>query len=62
MFGSHCSVALALGKPLLKVLFDSALHINEEGWRKLTWRWGYFFLMLAVLNEIVWRTQTRICG
>ena len=32
--------------------------VTPEGWRKLTWRWAFFFLALAVLNEIVWRTQT----
>jgi intracellular septation protein len=39
-------------------VFDSVFHLTEEGWRKLTWRWAIFFLVLAVLNEIVWRTQT----
>jgi intracellular septation protein len=32
--------------------------LTPEGWRKLTLRWALFFLVLAVLNEIVWRTQT----
>jgi intracellular septation protein len=40
------------------VVFDSVFHLTEEGWRKLTLRWALFFLALAVLNEIVWRTQT----
>jgi len=58
LFGAALFVGLALKKPLLKVLFDGALHVTEEGWRILTWRWAFFFLALAVLNEIVWRTQT----
>jgi intracellular septation protein len=58
LFGAALFVGLALKKPLLKILFDGALHVTEEGWRKLTWRWAFFFLALAVLNEIVWRTQT----
>jgi intracellular septation protein len=49
---------LALGKPLLAMVFDSVFDLTPEGWRKLTWRWALFFLALAVLNEIVWRTQT----
>jgi len=49
---------LALGKPLLALVFDSVFDLTAEGWRKLTWRWALFFLVLAVLNEIVWRTQT----
>jgi intracellular septation protein len=58
LFGAALFVGLWLKKPLLKILFDGALHVTEEGWRKLTWRWAFFFLSLAVLNEIVWRTQT----
>jgi intracellular septation protein len=33
-------------------------HLTDEGWRKLTLRWALFFLALAMLNEIVWRTQS----
>jgi intracellular septation protein len=49
---------LAFGKQFLSILFDQMFHLTPEGWRKLTWRWALFFLFLAVLNEIVWRTQT----
>jgi intracellular septation protein len=58
LFGGTLLVGLALGKPLLGLLFESVFHLTEEGWRKLTWRWVLFFFALAVLNEIVWRTQT----
>ena len=58
LFGAALFVGLWLKKPLLKILFDGALHVTDEGWRKLTWRWAFFFLVLAALNEIVWRTQT----
>lgn len=30
--------------------------MDAEGWRKLTLRWGLFFLLLAVLNEVIWRS------
>jgi intracellular septation protein len=49
---------LILRKPLLALVFDQVFQLTEEGWRKLTVRWALFFLVLAVLNEIVWRTQT----
>src|SRR3954447_9211754 len=49
---------LFFNKPLLAIVFDSLFDLTEEGWRKLTLRWAIFFLALAVLNEIVWRTQT----
>jgi intracellular septation protein len=58
LFGGTLLAGLALGKPLLGMLFDSVFHLNEEGWRKLTLRWAVFFFALALLNEIVWRTQT----
>ena len=45
-------------KPLLAMVFDQMFHLTDEGWRKLTIRWSIFFLALAVLNEIVWRTQS----
>jgi len=39
----------------IKYAFTIAFELNEEGWRKLTVRWGLFFLGLAILNEAVWR-------
>jgi intracellular septation protein len=58
LFGGVLLGGLAFGKSLLGVVFDSVFHLTEEGWRKLTLRWALFFLVLAVLNEMVWRTQT----
>ncbi len=58
LFGATLLGALAFGKPLLPIVLDSVMHLSEEGWRKLTLRWGVFFFVLAALNEIVWRTQT----
>jgi intracellular septation protein len=58
LFGAILLGALAMGKPLLPVVLDSVLQLTEEGWKKLTLRWGIFFFFLAILNEAVWRTQT----
>ena len=58
LFGAVLLGGLAFRKPLLGMVFDSVFHLTEEGWRKLTLRWALFFLALAVLNEIVWRTQS----
>jgi intracellular septation protein len=55
LFGGTLIGGLAFGKPLLGMVFDQMFHLTAEGWRKLTWRWALFFLVLAVLNEIVWR-------
>jgi intracellular septation protein len=56
LFGAVLLGGLLFGKSLLGYVFDSAFHLDAEGWRKLTLRWGLFFLFLAVMNEIVWRT------
>jgi intracellular septation protein len=53
LFGGALLTGLALGKSFLSILFDQVFHLTEEGWRKLTWRWALFFLVLAALNEIV---------
>ena len=58
LFGGALFFGLYFNKPLLGIVFDSVFHLTEEGWRKLTWRWAFFFVFLAVVNEVVWRTQT----
>jgi intracellular septation protein len=58
LFGAVLLGGQFMGKPLLAMVFDQVFHLNAEGWRKLTIRWAIFFFALAVLNEIVWRTQT----
>ena len=58
LFAAVLLGGLLAGKSLLALVFDSVFDLTAEGWRKLTWRWALFFLALAVLNEIVWRTQT----
>ncbi len=45
-------------KPLLKIVFQNALNLESEGWKKLNYHWICFFIFVAVLNEIVWRTQS----
>jgi intracellular septation protein len=58
LFGGVLLGGLLFGRSLLGYVFDDAFKLTDEGWRVLTWRWGLFFLFLAVLNEAVWRTQT----
>ena len=49
---------LAFGKPLLKPVMGTAWAMTETGWHKLSLRFALFFLAMAGLNEIVWRTQS----
>jgi len=44
-------------KNFLKFFLQTAFQLDEAGWNKLNFRWAYFFIFLALLNEIVWRTQ-----
>jgi intracellular septation protein len=56
LFAAILFAGLATGRTFLKLLMGSVLSLTDEGWRILTWRWAFFFVFLAVLNEIVWRT------
>ncbi len=59
LFGGALLGGLLFGRSLLPYAFDSVISLDEEGWRKLTLRWGVFFFFLAALNEAVWRTQSE---
>jgi intracellular septation protein len=54
-FGIILLGGLAFKRLFIKAVFAQAFELDEEGWRKLTWRWGFFALFLAVLNEVIWR-------
>lgn len=56
LFGILLLGGLAFRKPLLPYVFDGMVKLTDEGWHRLTIRWGVFFLVMAVVNEIVWRS------
>ncbi len=49
---------LALKRPLLRFVMDQVWSMDQEGWHRLTLRFAFFFAAMAVLNEVVWRTQS----
>ena len=58
------ALALFFGKyltdePILKKILGKSLSLSDEGWKILNNRWMFFFFGLAILNEIIWRTQTE---
>jgi intracellular septation protein len=57
LFAATLFVGLVLGKPLVKYVMQSAMSLDEPGWRALTLRFACFLAAVAGLNEIVWRTQ-----
>lgn len=56
LFAGALFTGLLTGRSLLKIVFGEVFRLTDEGWRKLTFRWACFFMFLAVLNEVVWRS------
>ncbi len=56
LFATALFVGLAFRRNLLKPLLGSVFSMDETGWRILTVRWACFFVLLAALNEVVWRS------
>ena len=57
-------LALLFGKfftnePVLKKIMGKSIALTDVGWELLNRRWMYFFFVLALLNECVWRTQSE---
>ena len=46
---------LLTNKQIMKILFEQALELEDEGWTKLSFRWMILFFVLAGVNELVWR-------
>ncbi len=59
LFGVILLGGLAMRRNFLKQLMGSELAMTDAVWRTFTLRYGLFFLAVAVLNEVVWRTQTE---
>jgi len=57
-FGVTLIGGLSFNRLFIKYVFAQAFELDETGWRQLTWRWGLFFLALAVINEMVWRNAS----
>ncbi len=58
LFSTVLLGGVVLRRPLLKPLLGTAWQLDDTGWTKLTIRFGLFFLAMASLNELVWRTQS----
>lgn len=56
LFAAILFFGLITGRHLLKLVMGQMIELTERGWRILTWRWAGFFVVLAVINEIVWRS------
>src|SRR3954463_9275274 len=58
LFAGVLGGGLLFGRSFIAVMFDQMFNLTPRGWRVLTMRWAIWFLAMAVLNEIIWRTQS----
>ncbi len=50
---------LVTGRNLLKLVLESVYPgLDDRGWLLLTRNWIAYFVVMAIINEAVWRTQT----
>jgi intracellular septation protein len=48
-------VSVMMGRNVLRTLFDGAMHMPEDKWSLLSFSAGIMYVILAIINEIVWR-------
>ena len=58
LFAGVLGGGLLFGRSFIAIMFDQMFNLTPQGWRSLTLRWTVWFLAMAVLNEIIWRTQS----
>lgn len=56
VFGLALIISVWKGKPLFKYIFSGVFAITDKGWSTLSFRWGVFFIILALINELVRHT------
>ena len=58
LFAAILGGGLLFGRSFIAILFNQMFNLTPKGWRILTMRWALFFFGMAILNEIIWRTQS----
>jgi intracellular septation protein len=58
LFAGVLGGGLLFGRSFIAVMFDQMFNLTPQGWRMLTMRWALWFAAMAILNEIIWRTQS----
>jgi intracellular septation protein len=58
LFAAVLGGGLLFGRSFIAIMFDQMFNLTPRGWRILTARWALFFLAMAMLNEVIWRTQS----
>ena len=58
LFAGVLGGGLLFNRSFIAIMFDQMFNLTDTGWRALTLRWALWFAGMAVLNEIIWRTQS----
>ena len=58
LFAAILAGGLLFNRSFIAIMFDQMFNLTPAGWRILTMRWALFFGGMAILNEIIWRTQS----
>ena len=58
LFAAVLGGGLLFGRSFIAIMFDQMFNLTPQGWRILTARWALFFSGMAILNEIIWRSQS----
>ena len=58
LFAAALGGGLLFNRSFIAIMFDQMFNLTPHGWRVLTMRWALWFLAMAVLNEVIWRTQS----
>src|SRR5436190_2010671 len=58
LFAAILGGGLLFGRSFIAIMFDQMFNLTPHGWRILTMRWALFFFAMAILNEVIWRTQS----
>lgn len=58
MFAAILFIGLKTNRLFIKLVLNGAFHLTDRGWIVLTRAWSGFFLVLAAINEIVWRNTS----
>src|SRR6202163_2186833 len=58
LFAAILGGGLLVGRSFIAIMFDQMFNLTAQGWRILTLRWTFWFFAMAMLNEIIWRTQS----
>lgn len=59
LFAATILGSLAIGRNIWKTAFEHAFHMPDRAWKVFALRWAVFYVLLAILNEVIWRTQSR---